>query len=180
MTTLSLFWFTALLGTFLFLPNLFFMAASSPSLEGGELSPGDSSDAAFKVASFHTLTGFFMLFGWGGLAASSQYGLSDFFSILIALAAGTMMVGLTALFSRLAAKLTSAGADFHISDAVGKKGMVYQTIPQGGRGVIQLPVAGLIRELDAVGEGEQEIPSFSTVTVLRAVNHRTVQVQLSD
>ena len=55
-----------------------------------------ATDTAFKLVSINSITGFFMVFGWAGLAAFKDHELSEAMSLLVASIAGVLMMYLTA------------------------------------------------------------------------------------
>ncbi|MEM1282385.1 MAG: hypothetical protein AAGG81_02400, partial [Chlamydiota bacterium] len=134
------------------------------------------TDKAFKVFSTHSLTGFFMMFGWVGLACYKQYGISSTLSILVASVSGVLMMVVTVYLFKLAALLVSSGTKFHIEESLGRRATVYQKIPASGVGKIQITVNGYQREICAVSENHQEIGSFTEVTVKKVIDNQMVAV----
>lgn len=179
------FWTCAILGT-----ALFAIKAISALFLGAEydldtdLVAGDvahegvgSSDAAFELFSITSITGFFMMFGWSGLAAYKEFQWSGIVSLLFAGGIGFLtMIGTAKLFS-VARLLVSRGSVFTINTALHKTGSVYQAIPAGGRGVIQITIGGQLREIVAESESGEEIPSFVNVEVVSIVSDDTVKVR---
>jgi hypothetical protein len=53
-----------------------------------------------------------------------------------------------------------------MNNAVGQVGTVYLTIPEKGTGVVTVTVQGTRRNLDAIGELGQRIPTGSIVRVI--------------
>jgi len=150
-------------------------------VEDGSHGHHDSpSDAAFKLLSVHTVTGFCMMFGWTGLTAYKQFGLGSSISFLAASGAGFAMMYTTALLFKFAAHMTSTGASFSYKDVVGKEATVYLRIPEGGRGKIQIGVDGMTRFLEAVSDDGSEIDSFKVVQITRAMDGATVAVRRKD
>jgi len=139
----------------------------------------ESSDAAFKIISITSLTGFFMMFGWIGLAVYDQAGYGSGVSLAVAFLAGLGTMYMTALIFKGAGKLSGGGARFDINSTVGQRANVYQKIPASGKGRIQIMVADVTHEIDAISEEGKEIESFANVTVVRVVNSDTVSVRAS-
>jgi len=79
-----------------------------------------------------------------------------------------------------ARKLVSLGARFAIEDTIGMTASVYQRIPPDGRGMIQVAIDGMTREIEALSEDKVELESFQAVKVVRVVDHMTVTVKKSD
>jgi hypothetical protein len=178
------FWGAALFGSVFFLLRVITMIAGGLGAEAHDDmsdAPDDSSQGsedAFKLLSLNSLTGFIALFGWGGLAAYIQYSLPFSLALLIAGGCGLVAMLATSLLFYGALKLRSDGERFAVEQAVGAAATVYLRIPADGTGRISCVVQGTKREIDAVSELSEEIPSFQPVLVTRALDSRTVAVIL--
>lgn len=179
-----IFWISAIAGTAMFVfKTIVALAIGEMHDIDTDLGVGDiahdgvdSSDAAFELFSITSLTGFFMMFGWSGLAAYKEYNLSQSTAFACACVIGFIaMYGTAKLFSA-ARLLVSRGSVFLIENTLGKTGTVYQMIPADGTGVIQITIDGQVRELGAQSAEGVEIPSFTTVTVVSVVDTNTVKV----
>jgi hypothetical protein len=148
--------------------------------DGGHDQDGAPSDAAFKLLSVHTVTGFCMMFGWTGLTVYKQFGLGAPAAFLAACGAGFATMYATAYLFKLAAHLASPGASFTLKDVVGREATVYLKIPENGRGKVQLGVDGITRFLEAVSDDGAEIDSFKVVQITRAMDGSTVAVRRKD
>lgn len=146
----------------------------APAHHSGQL---EDSDPAFKLLSINSLTGFFMMFGWIGLAAHKQFQLGAGVSVLLAFAAGLATMAVTGLLFKAVLGLQTTGSRFDATKAVGLPASVYVSIPAGGRGQIRISHEGLTRTLDALAEDGLEIESFVNVIVLNAVDSKTVVVK---
>jgi len=193
--TALLFWAFALVGTLFFAFRMVAMIVGGFGADvdgsGADALPHDgdaaahahhsdalqASESAFKLVSVNSLTGFFMMFGWSGLAAHKQFGLGATASFLVAFTVGLAAMAITALLFKFMMKLNSGGDRFSVSKAVGVNGSVYMQIPAGGRGRVQIVVNNVTRQIDAVAEDGKAIDSFVDVTVVRAVDPRTVSVR---
>lgn len=139
-----------------------------------------SSEALFRLFSVNSLLAFFMMLGWTGLTCYKQFNMSPSISWLIGTAVGILCMYITATLFAMSRKLASSGSAFKVADTVGLKAQVYQQIPAGGKGRVQVNVAGgLTRELDAVSAGGEAIASFTTVEIVGAVDDNTVRVKKS-
>lgn len=142
----------------------------------GDTTDTHDADTDFKLLTVNTITAFLMIFGWTGLSCSRQFQLGSMLSLLGASAAGfASMLGTAAIF-KLFLRLDSSGQRFDIGQAKGRSASVYQRIPAGGKGRIQIVLDGVTRELDAVAENKQEIDSFQQVTVVEVLDGQTVMV----
>lgn len=187
------YWTFALMGSCFFLFRLIAMAVGqfggdvSALDHGGDAPAGvgegtqghvsDSTDAAFKLFSIQSLTGFFMTFGWAGLACQKQFGMGTTVSFFTSLAAGGVAMYLTTALFRAMGRLTSAGDVFLIQKTVGLSGIVYVRIPGSGRGQIKLVINDAVRYLDAVSEDKDDLESFTDVAVVRVADATTVSVR---
>ncbi len=179
------FWATALFGTTLFFLRLCATLIGSTTDDMAEFNHSfaddgemhHSSTGSFKLFTVHSISGFFMMFGWVGLACIKQLGYSHPTSILIALMAGTTAMVLTGLIFKGAMLLVSSGTHFDIKKTVGLVGTVYQRIPNTGQGKIQLVVDGVTREVLAQSLNHCAIDSFKLVKVIKFLDHEIVLVQ---
>lgn len=179
------FWLCAVGGTVFFaLSTLMTFLGGGDSDSGADVGDHHVShdgvqgpDAAFKLLSVTSLTGFFMMFGWIGLTCLQQAGFSSEVSVLLALLAGLVSMYSAAFIFSSAKKLTSAGSNFQIENTIGQKASVYQSIPKDKRGQIQIHVSGSTHELDAISEDGQTIESHKSVVVVRVVDPQTVSVR---
>lgn len=137
-----------------------------------------ASDAAFKLLSIHTLTGFFMMLGWVGLTCYKQFGLSAPISSALAFVGGIATMYMIAFMYKTMLSLASPGARFNIEDMVGKNATVYQRILDDGVGQVQYSDKGISRTVDAVSEDKKTIDSFEMVEVVRVMSPRRVMVKI--
>lgn len=176
-----LFWASATLGT------TFFLLRVIMSLFGGGFFEHDADiddlhggvhhdDSLFKFLSTHSLSGFLMMFGWAGLACTVQFNMPTGQSLLIALASGMAMLGITAMMMRAAMSLESSGAVFSSKKALGLTGTVSQRVPAHGHGKVQLVINNSTRELLAQSHDKKPIESFTVVKVLKVIDHEIVEI----
>ncbi|MBI4396591.1 MAG: hypothetical protein HY548_05815 [Elusimicrobia bacterium] len=184
--TETVFWVFAFVGTLFFLLRVAAMVvggfgedvhADAGGAEAGHSSSLEASNAAFKLLSINSLTGFFMMFGWAGLSAYKQFHLGPIASFLAAFGAGLGAMVATAYLFKIFVRLNSPGDVYSVNLALGMNATVYQRIPANGRGRIQVIVGGVTRYIDAVSEEPGEIASFVDVSVVRVVDPRTVAVR---
>jgi len=152
-------------------------AGAQPGHDVGHTDGHSSSDAAFKLVSIHSLTGFVMMFGWIGLAAYRQFRLGSLLSIAVAGLAGLATMYVTALLFKAMRQLTAQGSCFRVDDVVGQDAVVYVRIPADGRGQIEIVCEGVKRYLDAVSDDSIEIQSFQAVRITRSMDAKTVGVR---
>ncbi len=184
-----IYWFFSITGTSFFLFRIVAMVwggfGADPGDGGGSLEDGDihgahshdGTDAAFKLISLQSLTGFFMTFGWAGLAGHKQFGFSTTVSFLLALLAGGVAMFLTAYLFKIMGRLNSSGDVFSIEKTLKLTGSVYTRIPADGRGQVRLTVNNATRFVEAISEDHVDLDSFSDVVVVRVVDGTTVSVK---
>lgn len=175
------FWISATIGTALFLLRILMTFIGDALSSDVDMDVEIHADEhhfmpSLKLFTLHSLSGFLMMFGWIGLACTHQYGLSYTHSLLIALVAGTCMLFITAFIMQQALSLEEHGAVFSTKKTVGLVGTVYQRIPAGGQGKIQLMVNNLTREVLAQSHNKKAIESFTLVKVVKAIDHEIVEV----
>jgi len=177
-----IFWVAAGLGTSIFIVRMLL------SFVGG-LSDGDDFDmefdgdgelhhhtASFKLLTLHSLSGFFMLFGWAGLAGMHQLAWSPEQSLLLASAAGVCMLLATALIMCGAMLLEGSATLFVPQMALGHVATVYQRIPEKGQGKIQVVIDNIRRELLAQSQEGRSYESFTYVKIVKIIDQETVEV----
>jgi membrane-bound ClpP family serine protease len=133
------------------------------------------SDSSFSLFSITSLTGFAMLFGWGGLTALNQFQLGNATSLVVACLCGSFAFAVTAVIGKALNSLVSEGDAFSIENSIGLRGTVYQRIGPDKMGKIQISVKDLLRELDATA-GE-ELKSGESVEVVEVVSPTIVKVK---
>jgi hypothetical protein len=187
----SFFWICAIFGTIFFLLKVLTMVFvgfsghhgdyvddfSDSSVDGGFDHEENHHDGTpFKIITLHTITGFFMMFGWVGLACLKQYKLGGGQSILVATLSGFILMVVTALLFRGAIALTSDGDRFDVKKCVGFCGIVSQQIPSRGKGKVSIVANGTTREILAQEYSGKKIDSFVSIRVVGVFDSKTVVV----
>lgn len=175
----KIFWGIALLFSLLFLLQTIL------SFAGGD---GDSSfgDADASIDGDHgigygfftikNMVAFFTIFGWTGLALIKGNA-SKGVTIAVALAAGVAIVLMMLFLFRSMSKLKQSGT-LLIDNAVGKTAEVYLFIPakREGFGKVHIQLQGSLRELNAITDDEEIIPTGRIIKVTAVVNNNTLIV----
>ena len=134
-----------------------------------------------KKITLHSISGFLMTFGWVGLFYSNQQpGISILETFLISTISGIIMLFVTGLIIRLTLSLESKGSVFNIKQTVGLTGSVYQEIPDGKTGKINLIVNGVSRELLAISINGKKIESFKLVKVISCIDQIVEVIEIKD
>ena len=143
----------------------------------------DASDITDIDPSFHFFTvrnfiAFFTMFGWAGIAAWNE-GLSKTWTIVVAIAAGLITMGVvTALFYYIS-KLQDAGGNIRISNALNQIGNVYIPIKADGGNVgkVQITIQNSLRKMPAITKGEEDLATGTVVKVVGIVSNSILVVQ---
>lgn len=139
------------------------------------LADGDS--IPFQFLSLKNIIAFFTMFGWSGLGFLHA-GLPVWLVIVISAVCGfLMMLGMAALFYFMS-KLAETGT-LKMSNAIGRSGEVYLTIPAGRRGMgkVQLTVQGALQTLDAVTDEQDPIITSSIIEVVDVIADQVLLVR---
>jgi len=127
------------------------------------------SSTSFHIFSLHGITGFFMMFGLVGLAMSKQSNLSPALAVAGGLVAGILTMWLVAKIFAGMKKLQADGT-LKLTNAIGKDGTVYLTIPAGGTGKVQIVIQESLKIFDAVSEKKAEIKTGENVKVKKIIS----------
>lgn len=125
----------------------------------------DAADASVKLLTFQGVSAFVLMFGLVGLVLSRGLGLGGVVGTIGGIGVGTATMWLIARFFAALLGLQSSGT-LEAKNAIGQEGTVYQRIPAGGVGKVQVVVQGRLEEFEAVSESNQEIPSGEKVRVV--------------
>jgi len=164
--------------------SLFFLLQTIFTAFGGdtdsESAMGDAEDLGdgidFQFLSLKNVVTFFTMFGWVALACHKA-GLHPALTISLGTIAGVAMVALMMVLFRSMAKLKHSGT-LKTANAIGHTGEVYLTIPagKGGQGKITILLQGTMRELSAVTDEAQDIPTGKLVKVTGLFNEHVLIV----
>ena len=174
------FWVIALLFSFLFIVQTVLAFTGGGDDDGAF---GDSDEYVdgdggidFQFFTIKNFITFFTVFGWVGLGClKSNLPLGQV--VLWASLSGIAIVLIMFyLFSRMA-KLRSSGT-LQIQNALHKQAETYLRIPgtRGGYGKVHIRVQGSLRELRALTDDEDDIPTGKPVTVVGIVNENILLV----
>ena len=144
--------------------------------DGGAPDFSDGDGKSVRIISVHSLIGFFMIFGWVGLATYQQLHFPVVQACVISFLAGLCALFGSAYLLYFITKLQSSGTVFDCNQAVGKTAVVYHRISLGGVGKILVEVHGVTREVNAKS-AQSTIASFKTVRIIGVVDKETVLVE---
>lgn len=164
--------------------SVFFVFQAVMTFAGdGDIAEGDADLAVMEddgighqFFTFKNLVAFFTIFGWTSIACYKG-GVSQFLSIAIGLAAGSLMVLMMVFLFRSMNKLKQSGT-LQMKNAVGSVAETYLFIPPGreGFGKVHIKVQGSLRELQAITDDTEQIPTGKLVKVVGLVNDNVLLV----
>lgn len=140
----------------------------------------DGDDAApdhgLRVFTVRGLVAFFTIFGWSGLVLL-RGGMNIPASLLISFVLGTISLFIVAVSIKFFLSLSSDGS-VNISNAIGKSGVVYLTIPPSrlNTGKVSIILQERLCEYEAVTDIEHELKTGTEVTVVSVSNKNTMVV----
>jgi membrane protein implicated in regulation of membrane protease activity len=140
--------------------------------------PGDAAHSTgLGILSVRSVTAFFVGFGWGGVV-SLRSGISLPLTIVLAFLMGAVFLFVVFYIMKSIFKLSDSG-NIEYRNAVGQSGTVYIAIPAEGkgRGQIQVKVQGRLREVDAITDGKEELPTGTAVSVVNVIGDSTMVVK---
>lgn len=166
--------------------SLIFLIQMVLTFIGGDMDMEIDGDADFDVdhdagAGFQFFTlknfiGFFTIFAWAGLASlDSGYGTGT--TIVISTISGLIMMSIMASLFYLFSKLTDSGT-MNINNAKGAVAEVYMRV-HGSRsnvGKVLVKVQGSLRELEAITDDLEDLPTGSVVNVIDVINDNILLV----
>lgn len=141
-------------------------------VSGGELLDADIGDAvsgdfgSLKLFTIQGAVAFLATFAWVSIVGVKA-DLHEVVALLIGFVCGLIVMYGVAKLLQLSAKLAENGT-FRIKSIIGETAQVYLTILPSGEGGGKITVSGVSRftELDAITEGQQEIPSGTRVRIV--------------
>lgn len=173
----KVYWVSAIVATVLFLVQtvMAFIGVDGDAHEAVDVEVQDPSLGS-QFFTFKSMLGFFMLFGWSGLGCM-EMGLELWLTALLSIVAGGVMMFVTATLFYGMSRMTDNGT-MKVSNALNSLGEVYLVIPasRGGVGKVQITVQGALRELDALTDDADAIPTGSIVQVIDIINERILLV----
>ena len=125
------------------------------------------------LISVRTVIAFFVGFGWAGFALLGME-IPITISVILSLVIGFGFMMLVFYLMKTIFKLSDAG-NIDNRNAIGQTGTVYIPIPAGAKGVgqVQVVVEGRMRELAAVTEGVDSLPTGTPIKIVKMMGTST-------
>jgi len=155
----------------------------SPHVDAGDASATDGSAgahhldsaASFKIFTTQSILAFLMGFGWFGLACRREWELGYPFSVSFAGVFGFGLMLFTAYLMSQAYRLNAIHTR-NLYETLGQEAKVYLTIPEQGRGKVQVVVSGSLKMIDAVSKSGR-IQQFKDVEIVGVEDRSTLIVR---
>lgn len=135
-----------------------------------------SLDADFTVFSTRSIIAFFTFFGWTGVL-SINAGASLMTTLIASSVSGFLAMVLVGFLMWQFSRLNQDG-NIDINDALFQTGEVYLRIPSKdkGQGKVHINIQGSLKEVDAITEGTEAIPTGSFIRVVEVLDDRLLVV----
>ncbi len=147
------------------------------TLEAAESTVFDEGDTGLGLLSVRTILAFLIGFGWGGVVLAGMHG----HPLLVAVGAfitGSVFMLTVFWLMRQMFRLTDSG-NITLDSAAKKTGTVYLPIPpqRSGTGQVQVVIQGRLRELPAVTDAPEALPTGVHVHVVQVIEANVLLVQ---
>ena len=152
-----------------------------PDLDGDGIpddSPAadDPASGSLHLFTLRGLVAFLTLFGWGSLWLC-QLGARPWLALALGAALGLAGMAGIAILTREAVRLQCDGT-LDLRNAIGLAGTVYLTVPpaRSGAGKVNVLVQDQLRELDAITDSAQALPTGADIVVAGLAGRDTLLV----
>jgi hypothetical protein len=177
----KIFWVIAILFSLMFLVQavLSFTGGDSDSdsaMGDADVSIDADDGLGHQFFTIKNMIAFFTVFGWTGIAFIKG-GMSQAVTVGAAFVAGALMVTMMMLLFRSMSKLKHSGT-LELSNALNKIGETYLMIPaqRNGYGKVHIKVQGSLKELQAITDDVNAIPTGKLVKVVEILNNNILIV----
>ncbi len=135
-----------------------------------------SLDADFAVFSTRSIIAFFTFFGWTGVL-SINAGANLMTTLIASSISGSLAMVLVGVLMWQFSKLSQDG-NIDINDALFQTGEVYLRIPakDKGQGKVHINISGSLKEVDAITEETEAIPTGAFIKVVEVLDNRLLVV----
>ncbi len=167
--------------------TLIFTIQTILTLTGGDSDMDSTPDVdvetdhggGFQFFTFKNLIAFFTMFSWTGIA-SLNAGFDTGMSIVISTIAGALIMTIMGAIFYYFSKLTDSGT-LNTNNALGGIGEVYLPIKakRGNIGKVSIKVQSSYRELDAMTDDEQDLPTGAVIQVVAVITNEILIVTKS-
>ncbi|AKL94203.1 hypothetical protein CACET_c06930 [Clostridium aceticum] len=180
----QIYWYLAIPFTVLFIIQLvatFLGLGDGDGIEGVEEGLDLDSDLEFESSlnlfTIRNFITFFTVFGWSGITFSNA-GMGTFSTLLLSTILGIIVMLIVSVLFYFTMKLTHNG-NMQIEYAKGATCQVYIRIPakRNGTGKVSITLQDTFRELDAMTDEEEAIPTGTVVQVKDVLSNSILLVE---
>lgn len=154
-------------------------SADDVPADAGGIDQADGADhsSGLGLLSVRTVVAFLVGFGWTGVVMLDNHNTLTM-SVLVAVGVGFVFLLVVFWMMKAIYSLSESG-NIDIKQAVGKTGNVYTPIPkQGeGNGMIQVIVQGRLRELTAMTDENEALPTGTPIRVIKVISENIMMVR---
>lgn len=168
-TMQSVFWYSAIIGTIVFLLKIVLPTVGGTEITGDFTSIADT-DASFHLLTIESIAAFFMSFGWIGWVGFTQMHIELKVAMLIAVIFGLLGFFLFAWLLSLVKKMEQT-VEYDLTTLVDKVGKAYLHFEPKGSGKIQIEFNDKLETMSAMNNSDIEIEAFSQVKVVKVENN---------
>ena len=174
----QVFWFIAIVFSVLFFIQFVLLLMG---LDGDSADSMDMEDHGletdFSALSLRSIIAFFTFFGWTGVLILGN-GRSVWMAVTLATVAGLAAMFIVAYLMFKFAQLEQSGT-LNLYNALDQPGEVYLSIPENktGQGKVHVIIDGVMREMDAVTEG-QMLKTGEAIKVVEILDNNTLKVEV--
>ncbi len=129
------------------------------------------TDVSFSFISTQTILAFLMGFGWSGLTALAQFGLSGVISFLIGLAVGFVFMFITAYLMHGIKKLNKH-IKTDLNTLLNKSGKAYISMEPHKEGQIEIDLNERLSIIEATNISDEKINAFDPVKVVKVEDNK--------
>lgn len=168
----NIFLWLGLIGTLLYvIKTIMFMFGGGDMEVETDFDSMSDTDTSFHFISLQAILAFCMGFGWAGLAAHVNFGLSGIISIIIAFVSGLLFMLFNAYLFYAVKKLDHV-VKVDLKELVGKTGNAYTSFEANGNGQIQIEINKRLSIYDAINISDVKINSFEVIKVTKIEDNK--------
>lgn len=175
----KVYWVIALIFTVLLIIQLItaFIIGVDTDAGGPDMDIDADTGIGMQFFTFRNMVGFFTIFGWVGIACI-RADFSVFWVIICSVLAGLAMMFLMAWIFYMLGNLQEDGS-MNLKNAIGTVGEVYLLIgaKRSKIGKVQIKIQGVLRELDALTDEEEDLQFGNVIQVKNIINDQLLLVE---
>ncbi|MBQ3834243.1 MAG: hypothetical protein II816_01830 [Elusimicrobia bacterium] len=168
---INLFFYCAIVATICFIIRGIIYAVSGFDIEiTSDFTSIADHDFHFAFLSLESIFAFFMGFGWGGLVAIKQFGLTITVSLIVAFFIGLIFSLISIYLMYLIKKLDHTVKE-DLSSVVGQIAQAYTNLEPNSKGQIRITLNSKLCIKNAFNETNDSIKAFDTIKITKYENN---------